>query len=58
MIITALKRVVVIKGVSIHISTSPSPYPGDVGRHNQPLLGPNVLTSGLIGLVTLGIRPS
>ena len=33
MTITALKRVVVIKGVSIHISTSPSPYPSDVGRH-------------------------
>jgi hypothetical protein len=31
MTITALKRVVAIKGVSIHISTSP--YPGDVGRH-------------------------
>jgi hypothetical protein len=34
MTITALKRVVVIKSVNIHISTSLSPYPGDVGRHN------------------------
>ena len=46
----ALKRVVVIKGVSIHISTSPSPYPGDVGRHNHPLLRPSVLAGGLMGL--------
>jgi hypothetical protein len=35
MAIMALKRVVVIKGISIHISTSPSSYPGDVGRHNS-----------------------
>ena len=34
MTIVALKRVVVIKGVSIHISTFPSPYSGDVRRHN------------------------
>jgi hypothetical protein len=38
----ALKRVVVIKGASIHISISPSPYPGDVGHHNHPLLGLSV----------------
>jgi hypothetical protein len=50
MTITALKRVVVIKGVSIHISTSPSLYPSDVGRHNHPLLGPNIPASGLMGL--------
>ena len=37
MTITALKRVVIIKGVSLHISTSPSPYPGDVGRHSMLL---------------------
>jgi hypothetical protein len=42
MTITALKRVVIIKGVSIHISTSPSPYLGDVGCHNHPLLGLSV----------------
>jgi hypothetical protein len=35
MTITALKRVVVIKGVNIHISTSPSPNPSDVGRHKR-----------------------
>jgi hypothetical protein len=29
------ERVVVIKGGSIHISTSPSLYLGDVGRHKQ-----------------------
>jgi hypothetical protein len=34
----ALKCVVVIKGVSIHISTSPSPYLGDVGRHKTFLV--------------------
>ena len=50
MTITALKHVVVIKGVSIYISTSPSPYLGEVGRHNHPLLGPNIPTSGLMGL--------
>ena len=50
MTITALKRVIVIKGVSIHISTSPSPYPGDVERHNHPLLRPSVLAGGLMGL--------
>jgi hypothetical protein len=33
MTITALKHIVVIKGVSIHISTSPSPYLGYVGCH-------------------------
>jgi hypothetical protein len=33
MIITTLKRVVVIEGVNIHISIVPSPYPDDVGRH-------------------------
>jgi hypothetical protein len=33
MIITALKRVIVIKGVSIYISTSPYSYPDDVGCH-------------------------
>jgi hypothetical protein len=43
MTITALKRVVVIKVVSIHISISSSPYPSNVGRHNHPLLGPNIL---------------
>ena len=35
--ITALKCVVVIEGGSIHISTSPSPYPGDVGRHSNQM---------------------
>jgi hypothetical protein len=50
MIITALKCVVIIKGESIHISTSSSPYPGDVGRHNQSLLGLNVPTGNLMGL--------
>jgi hypothetical protein len=50
MTITALKHVVVIKDVSIHISTSPSPYPGDVGHHNHPLLGPSVPAGGLVGL--------
>ena len=50
MTITTLKRVVVIKGVRIHISTSPSPYPGDVGRHNHPLLGPSILVGGLMRL--------
>jgi hypothetical protein len=30
------------KGVFIHISTSPFPYPGDVGHHNHPLLEPSV----------------
>jgi hypothetical protein len=42
MAIIALKRVVVIKGVSIHISTFSSPYPSDIRRHNHPLLGPSV----------------
>jgi hypothetical protein len=42
MTITALKRIVVIKGVSIHISTSPSPHLGNVGHHNHPILGPSV----------------
>jgi hypothetical protein len=37
MIITALKRIVIIKGVSIHISISPSLYPSDVERHNSYL---------------------
>jgi hypothetical protein len=50
MTITALKRVVIIKGVSIHITTSSSPYPGDVGGHNHPLLGPSVPAGDLIGL--------
>ena len=50
MTITALKCVVVIKGVSIHISTSPSLYPGYVGRHNHPILRPSVLAGGLMGL--------
>jgi hypothetical protein len=35
MTIMALKRVVVIKGVIIHISTSQSLYPGDVGCHRD-----------------------
>ena len=38
MTIKALKYVVVIKGVSIHISTSTSPYPDDVGRHTNNIL--------------------
>ena len=42
MTITVLKYVVVIKGESIHISTSPFSYLGDVGRHNHPFLGPSV----------------
>jgi hypothetical protein len=50
MTITALKRVIVIKGISIHISISPFPYPGDVGCHNHPLLGPSVPSGGLMGL--------
>jgi hypothetical protein len=49
--ITALKHVVVIGGGNIHISTSPSPYPGDVRRHNHPLLGPSVPAGGLYELV-------
>jgi hypothetical protein len=39
MTIIALKSVVAIKGVLIHISVSPALYPGDVGRYNHPLLG-------------------
>jgi hypothetical protein len=42
MTIIALKHVVAIKGVSIHISISPTLYLGDVGRHNHPLLGLSV----------------
>jgi hypothetical protein len=33
MIIMDLKRVVVMKSASIHISRSPSPYPGNMGSH-------------------------
>ena len=40
MTIMALKRVVVIKGVSIHISTSPSLYTGDVGGMLQMVSEP------------------
>jgi hypothetical protein len=52
MTITTLKCVVVIKGASIHIITSPSPspYPDDVQRHNHSLLGP---TSPLVTLMEL-----
>jgi hypothetical protein len=46
----SLKRFVVIEGVSIHISTSLSPYLGDVGSHNHPFLGPSVPAGGLMGL--------
>ena len=35
MTIMALKRIVAIKGIGIHINTSLSPYPSDVGRHNR-----------------------
>jgi hypothetical protein len=37
-----------MKGAFIHISTSP--FPGDVGRHNHPLLGPSVPASDPHGI--------
>jgi hypothetical protein len=46
----ALQRVVVIKGISIHISTSTSPYSGDMRCHNHPLLGLSISAGGLMGL--------
>jgi hypothetical protein len=50
MTITALKRVVVIKDVSIHINTSQAPYPGDVGRHNHLILRPSIPADDLMRL--------
>jgi hypothetical protein len=37
MTITALKHIIVMKDISIHISTSLSPYPGDEGRHKNSI---------------------
>jgi hypothetical protein len=50
MTIMTLKRIVAIKDVSIHISTFPSPYPGNVGHHNHHLSGPSVLVGEPYGI--------
>jgi hypothetical protein len=38
------------KGTNIHISTYLFSYPDNVGRHNQPLLGPSILTGDPHGI--------
>jgi hypothetical protein len=50
MIIMTLKQVVIMKGVSIHISISSSPYLRDAGGYNHPLLGPSVLVGDPYGI--------
>jgi hypothetical protein len=45
------KGLITFRKSIFHINTSYNPYPGNVERHNHPLLGPNVLTGDSYGLV-------